>query len=227
MALETTDILLRIGVALIASAVIGFERESHGRAAGLRTTVLVGVAAALAMILSEILFDSAASPGAGWRPDPARLAAGVLTGMGFLGAGTIIREGNVIRGVTTAATLWMVAMLGLAFGSGQLLLGGIGWGVAVFTLFVLPSVEHFVKNDWYGTLTLQVSMDGIGEDEVRRRLKTLGVSVKRLELDYDLVRKTRFITLEVKFKKEDLFELTQRIVADLVGAPGILEIKWR
>src|SRR4051812_46537490 len=107
-ACESLDLVLRLGAALVASAAIGLERESHGRAAGLRTTVLVGVAAAIAMGLSEAPYLGVASSGTGtWRPDPMRLAAGVLTGMGFLGAGTIIKEGNMVRGVTTAATLWL------------------------------------------------------------------------------------------------------------------------
>src|SRR4051812_13038964 len=104
----TLDMLPRLGAALGASATIGFERESHGRAAGLRTTVLVGVRAAGAMALSEAPYEVVAPAGTGtWRPDPMRLSAGVLTGIGFLGAGTIIKEGNMVRGVTTAATLWL------------------------------------------------------------------------------------------------------------------------
>src|SRR3954469_5511335 len=157
---QTIDLSLRLAAALLASATIGLERESHGRAAGLRTTILVGIAAAIAMALSEGPYLDVAHSGTGtWRPDPMRLAAGVLTGMGFLGAGTIIKEGNVVRGVTTAATLWLVAILGLAFGAGYSSLGAIGWGLAMFTLFALPRFEHLIKNDWYGSLKLVIAMD--------------------------------------------------------------------
>ena len=144
--LSTPDILLRVGSALIAGLIVGFERESHGRAAGLRTTILVSVASALAMILSEHLYRMSGDIQT-WRPDPARLAAGILTGMGFLGAGTIIRQDNVIRGVTTAAVLWFVSVLGLIFGSGYFILGFLGVLVALLTLFVLPGLENFIKNN--------------------------------------------------------------------------------
>ncbi len=86
--LSANDLFLRLGLALLAGSVIGFERESHGRAAGLRTTILVCVASAMAMILSESIFmASNANSVLSWRSDPARLAAGVLTGMGFFGSG--------------------------------------------------------------------------------------------------------------------------------------------
>jgi putative Mg2+ transporter-C (MgtC) family protein len=224
----TLDIVLRLAAALVASAAIGLERESHGRAAGLRTTVLVGVAAAMAMTLSEEPYLDVAHVGTGaWRPDPMRLAAGVLTGMGFLGAGTIIKEGNMVRGVTTAATLWLVAILGLAFGAGFYLLGAIGWGLAMFTLFALPRFEHLIKNDWYGSISLVIAMDGIREDEVRQRVKSHGVAVKSMEIDYDVVRRTRTLTLTLKYKKDDLFDLSQRVMQDLITAPGVQDLKWR
>src|SRR5438105_14316331 len=98
------QILLRLLAAFAAGVIFGWERSSRGRPAGLRTTILACVAAAAAMILSEKLFvESGSAVAAGnWRPDPARLGAGILTGIGFLGAGPIVRHENIIRGVTTA-----------------------------------------------------------------------------------------------------------------------------
>src|SRR5262245_46793392 len=118
--LSFSEIVLRVLAATAAGALVGLERESHGRPAGLRTTMLTCVAAAIAMVVSECLFAETATsvPGANWRPDPARLGAGILTGIGFLGAGTILRHGSMTTGVTTAASLWFVTVLGLAFGSG-------------------------------------------------------------------------------------------------------------
>src|SRR5256885_12497249 len=106
--LQFPDLVLRIGAAFIASFIIGWERQSHGRPAGMRTTILACVAAAVAMMISELLFvQSAAMPGLGsWRPDPARLGAGILTGIGFLGGGAILKHHDFVLGVTTAATLW-------------------------------------------------------------------------------------------------------------------------
>src|SRR5438552_15628913 len=146
--LSLWQMFLRLLLAFIAGFIVGWERESHGRPAGLRTNILACVASALAMVVSEVLFaQSAAATATGsWRPDPARLGAGILTGIGFLGAGTILRHANVIRGVTTAASLWFVTVLGLAFGSGQFALGFIGTGVALVTLFVLPPFEKHIPS---------------------------------------------------------------------------------
>lgn len=222
---QTLDVGARICLALGASAAIGLERESHGRAAGLRTTILVGVASAVAMVLSEVPY--AISDPQAWRPDPMRLAAGVLTGMGFLGAGTIIKDGNVVRGVTTAATLWLVAILGLAFGSGHWEIGVFGWLAAMLTLFVLPKAEQWIKNDWYSAVTLVIEMDGVPLQEVRARIGALGLSIKRIELDYDLANRTRTIMCEVKYKREDLISLSERAMTALVTLPGVKDVKWR
>src|SRR5947209_6193216 len=93
------EILLRIALAFGAGFIVGFERSGRGRPAGLRTTILTCVVSAMAMIISEKLFvqSGAAVSGGNWRPDPARLGAGVLTGIGFLGGGTIMRHENVVR----------------------------------------------------------------------------------------------------------------------------------
>src|SRR3954468_24366715 len=136
--LTISEIALRLGTAFVASALLGMERETRGRAAGFRTTVLVCTAAALTMIISQLLFIESGATSPSWRPDPARLAAGLLAGMGFLGAGTIVRHADVVRGVTTAATLWFATILGMAFGSGQIVVGSIGLGIALVVLLLLP-----------------------------------------------------------------------------------------
>src|SRR5258708_3810423 len=95
--LTASDAALRLGLSLLIGLVLGFEREQHGRAAGIRTTMLVCVSAAIAMLLSQHLFIASSQGLSAWRPDPARLAAGVLAGMGFLGAGVIMRQDNAIH----------------------------------------------------------------------------------------------------------------------------------
>lgn len=220
------DIALRLGCALVASAVLGLERESHGRAAGLRTTLLVGVGAAISMILSESFYYETTAQGPGWRPDPARLAAGVLTGMGFLGAGTIIRQENIIRGVTTAAVLWFVTMLGLAFGSGQFLLGLAGFGVALLALFLLPAFETRLKTDWYAHATVVLRIDGPGEKELQEDLLRFGIVIKDVELEYDLQADEKRFRFALKFKRNRLFDLAETAVRELRQRPGVLRIHW-
>jgi putative Mg2+ transporter-C (MgtC) family protein len=224
--LTASEIALRMAMALLAGVVVGLERESRGRAAGLRTTVLACVAAALAMIISEILFIESAASGGAWRPDPARLGAGILTGIGFLGAGTIIRHAHIIRGVTTAASLWFVTVVGLAFGSGEFLPGFIGLGVALVALFLLPEVEHYIQSDWYATLTVMMETDALPEEQFRQRLKTMGLKMRTIELSYDLTKNQKIISCELRVKRPDVFNLASKVVTDLRSCPGVLQIRW-
>ena len=147
--------------------------------------------------------------------------------MGFLGAGSIVRHDNVIRGVTTAAVLWFVTVLGLAFGSGCYVLGLVGMTIALITLFVLPWVEeYYIKNDWYGTVTLVVEMDRIADQEIRNQIERMGIKVKKMDLEYDLSLKQKNIRCEIKYKKGKIFELSQKVMQDLLKCPGVLKIKW-
>lgn len=200
---------LRLLMAFLAGFVVGWERESHGRPAGLRTNILACVASALAMVISEVLFtQSAAATATGsWRPDPARLGAGILTGIGFLGAGTILRHANVIRGVTTAASLWFVTVLGLALGSGEFALGYIGVGLGLLTLYVLPRFEKHIQSDWYSTLTVVANLEGINEHQLRSRIEELGPVVKAMRISVDLRRSGRHFFASSSYKSETRLEL--------------------
>src|SRR5262249_21495644 len=150
-----------------------------------------------------------------WRPDPARLGAGVLTGIGFLGAGTIMRHDNVIRGVTTAACLWFATALGLAFGSGEYTVGGIGLAIGLVTLFVLPRLETHIHAERYATLTVVESLEAIGEDDLRKRVEAMGAHTKTVKLSYDLEKKQKKIILELRMKKPLLYDTCRKILADV------------
>lgn len=132
--------ILSLFFAAFLSGVIGFEREYHGHSAGLRTHILVAVGSALIMILSIYGFGAFTAD-----RDPARLAAQVITGVGFIGAGTIIQNGFDIKGLTTATTLWLVMAIGLASGAGQFILAIIGTFIALFALVVLRTFEANVN----------------------------------------------------------------------------------
>jgi putative Mg2+ transporter-C (MgtC) family protein len=150
--------ILRVLLGAGLSAVIGLERELHGRPAGLRTHVLVGIGAALVMASGEAVVQLLAAR-TGVQIDPGRIAAGVITGIGFLGAGTIIRVGDWIRGLTTAASIWYVAALGIVAGQGLyvLALGGTAVGLVVLTL--LDRVEDYIPSTIYHGLVLDVTPD--------------------------------------------------------------------
>src|SRR6185295_19244261 len=214
-ALDIRTVLIRIAFALGAGMVLGMERESHGRAAGLKTTILACVASCLAMILSENFYRESLAMAGMLRPDRARLAAGILTGIGFLGAGAIIRQGTLVRGVTTAAVLWFITILGLAFGSGHILLGGIGTAIAMVALYALPQLEQYIKKDFYYSVTVSVAMNGIAEDDVKRRVEETGAKVQRWELEYDLGDQKRRIRCEVKLRRNDVFNMSRAVVTSL------------
>jgi putative Mg2+ transporter-C (MgtC) family protein len=226
-ALSIHDVLVRISFAMVAGLVLGLERESHGRAAGLKTTILACVASCIAMILSEDFYrESFQQAGSLMRPDRARLAAGILTGIGFLGAGAIIRQGHLVRGVTTAAVLWFITILGLAFGSGHLLLGSIGTGIAILALFALPHIEQHIKKDFYYSLTVTLAMDGISDEEIRNRLEGAGARVQRIDLDYDIAGKSRTLRCDVKLRRGDVFALSRKVIENLMACEGITRVKW-
>jgi putative Mg2+ transporter-C (MgtC) family protein len=123
---------IRILLALALTGALGFEREARHKAAGLRTHMLVGMGATLFTLVSLDVPDA----------DPARVAAGVVTGVGFLGAGVIFRQGTTVRGLTTAASLWVAAAIGLAVGTGRLIEATAATAVALLVLAVLRRLDR-------------------------------------------------------------------------------------
>lgn len=113
--MDDSQVILRLVLSSALSGLLGLERQLHRRAAGLRTHILVSLGSTLIMLTSIYIFDIYKGSAS---VDPSRIAAGVITGIGFLGAGTIIRYGEEVRGLTTAASLWVAAALGLAVGCG-------------------------------------------------------------------------------------------------------------
>lgn len=127
------ELSARLLVAALLGALIGWEREQAQRPAGLRTYMLVSFGSAFFTVLSIIAF--------GPNADPSRLAANIVAGIGFLGAGTIFREGEIVRGLTTAAGLWAVAAVGMAAGIGQYLLAAISTAIVLVILAGVRFVE--------------------------------------------------------------------------------------
>ena len=134
-------LFLRIFIAAVCGAAIGWERKRHLKAAGARTHILICCGAALFMILSKYAFLDLSASG-GWLfgttgTDPARIAAQVVTGIGFLGAGAIFKTGNSVKGLTTAAGIWMTAGVGMSVGSGMIILGVFSCAVMLLVQFVI------------------------------------------------------------------------------------------
>jgi putative Mg2+ transporter-C (MgtC) family protein len=129
------DLCMRLLLTVAAGALIGINRQAGGHAAGFRTTVLVGLAACLSMIQANLLLTVSGKTGESFAVmDTLRLPLGILTGVGFIGGGAILKRGDIVTGVTTAATLWIMTAIGLCLGGGQLVLGCAG---AVLAFVVL------------------------------------------------------------------------------------------
>jgi putative Mg2+ transporter-C (MgtC) family protein len=173
--------------AMLAGGMIGFEREWRGRAAGFRTHILVCLASALLMELAvtQAAWRFMPVEGAQVIADPARLAHGVLTGIGFLCAGVIFRAGFSIHGLTTAASLWITAAIGLLFGAGLFLLGAVGTMLTVLILVALRLVSRRLPQQAVVDAEIVWRRDAVGaEDRIEAALAGLQRSAKadRFEL---------------------------------------------
>lgn len=227
----SAEIMIRIGLAALAGTLLGIERERHGRAAGLRTTLLVSLAACIAMLISDefyrhsfVLQNNTSS----WHPDPARLAAGVLSGMGFLGAGVIIRQSNhLIRGVTTAATLWFVTIIGLAFGAGAIGVGLLALACSILILGLIPHLESMIKNDWYSDLGVAFSPSTCSVELLVKALVPLGVKVKGIDIDEDLENDRSQVTLHLRYKRKSMVAFTDSITGVIRAVPGVSRISFK
>jgi putative Mg2+ transporter-C (MgtC) family protein len=136
MTLELSEAASRLAIAAVLSGIIGFEREVAQKAAGLRTHMLVGLGAGVFTLLSAEAFTGS---------DPARVAAQVVSGIGFLGAGAIFRHGFTVRGLTTAAGLWSAAAVGMASGIGEWEVAVLATGVAVVVLYLVGLTQWLVR----------------------------------------------------------------------------------
>ncbi len=168
----------RLLLAALCSGFIGYERETAQKSAGLRTHTLVGVGAAVFTVASISGFDG---------PDESRVAAQIVTGVGFLGAGAIFRDGQFVSGLTTAAGLWVVASLGMAAGSGTYWLAAIGTAVTLGTLYGLRAVDAAVLRRKF---------------KVRRRLQVHISDVTKLESLLKFIHRLDPDAEQLDFKRE-------------------------
>jgi putative Mg2+ transporter-C (MgtC) family protein len=214
-------IIFRLILAAVLSGIIGFEREFHGRAAGFRTHILLCVGTTLIMITSVHIFDVYS----GRTPiDPARLAAGVVTGIGFLGAGTIMRYKASVRGLTTAASLWVVTGVGLAVGSG-LYFGSIATtALAVVTLMLFGRLEHsMIRKDWYKTIIIE-SKDGLEQlKHIRGILGEYGADITDFEVERSEDGSNMILKIGLKLASS---HHTAVMIQDVSRLEGVKNAKW-
>ena len=222
--LSWDELLLRLSLAAVLGGMIGFERELREREAGLRTHLLVALGSALFTIVGAYGFHEFLDSGQSVvRADPTRIAAQIVTGIGFLGAGAIIRQGLSVRGLTTAATLWVVAAVGLAAGAGYYSAAVITTAVVLIALWPLRVMAYRILRRFRvedGRLVVELpSGTPPGEliDEIERvgaRIAAIVVSQeadrRRLELDLSLPRGLG----------------APRLVALIADVPNVVDVRW-
>lgn len=179
------DIALYIGSAWLAGAAIGIERDLSGHSAGLRTHALVCMASALLMIVSTHQWDWLGTvPLETVRTDPTRVAQGIMTGIGFLGAGVIFKDGLTVRGLTTAASIWMTAAIGILYGVGFFYPAVLATVMTLITLTVILYLGQLMPVRQRATLNLTYPI-AIAPDEktVRALVKEHGIAIKNLSFE--------------------------------------------
>lgn len=187
MEADTYTILSRLLLALLAGGIIGLERAIHGRDAGFRTHALVCVSSSLLMLLMAFQWQFVPQQFIETiRTDPTRMAQGIMTGIGFLGAGVIIKEGLTIRGLTTAASIWMTAAIGIVIGLGFYEAAVYSTVITVITLSMFRWIESKIPTMKYANLSVRFMRSNkyTDEDSLRELIKEYGI--KSFEAGYQL-----------------------------------------
>ncbi|HZT89542.1 MAG TPA: MgtC/SapB family protein [Stellaceae bacterium] len=223
------DIAARLALSVAAGTLFGLDRSEHGRPAGWRTTLLVCVAAALAMILANRLIGTVGKANNSFvQLDMMRLPLGVLTGVGFIGAGAIIRRDDIVYGVTTAATLWIASVIGLCFGAGQLLLGVAGTAIGVAALTGLRFAERMLPQHRHAQLRLTVAGAApINDGDIRIRLQAAGFRASMPHVVYDEAEDRRDWCWEVHWLAHRTDPPFPEIVGLLARLDGVLALSWQ
>lgn len=176
------EIILRILLGALIGGIIGFERQIHGRPAGFRTHILVCTASVLLMLVSEYYHYLGSLDPSYIRIDPGRIAAGAITGVGFIGAGVVLKTGFTIQGLTTAACIWVVSAIGLSIGSGLYLAGMTTFVVTVITLTLLRTVERKMPKLSSSFLTV-VADENTDEEKLVSLITKEGLTITNIDYE--------------------------------------------
>jgi putative Mg2+ transporter-C (MgtC) family protein len=209
------DVLLPSILAIIFGGLIGFQRETHERPAGLRTHALVCLGATVFTLVSYMGFPQSDNI------DPSRIAAGVVTGIGFIGAGAIFKRGTLVKGVTTAASIWTAAAIGLALGTKLYYLAAIVTIIGLGILSLLKYLESRVIHTPLYVVKVTTAEDFKNPEELKSALKDLSTDVKSKK--YEIIPDTgeKIYSFHLHSREEDFPE---KAIESLSKKPGVLKI---
>lgn len=209
------DVTLKLLLAVALGGLIGLERETSRKPAGFRTNILICIGSTMAMALSGLILQG----GEGSGNEPTRIAAGVITGIGFIGAGTIIQARGSVLGLTTAATLWVVAGLGLVIGTGHYLIALIFTGIIILTLVIFRQFEgqYLKKSLYHYHLKLKDSREAL--TTIRSLAFHEGIKFQ----EFTLKKERTFALVDLSFPAPE--EKENKFNQGLLALEGILELK--
>jgi putative Mg2+ transporter-C (MgtC) family protein len=217
----------KLVIAAILGGFLGFERETHGQAAGLRTYILVCVGSCLLMMLSlhmEELYRHLQVMDSVVRLDPGRIASYAIASMGFLGAGAIITGRGSVRGLTTAAGLWLVTAVGLAVGAGYLLPALFSTVISLAILYGFLQLKHVFPREEHTILTLKCDRDARPLGQIKQILQDYQVSIQFINFKSELAQNT--VTYSLRLLSDSNLPWG-RIVRRLYDTPGLQEVHWQ
>ncbi|KPK42192.1 MAG: hypothetical protein AMJ78_03285 [Omnitrophica WOR_2 bacterium SM23_29] len=215
------EMILRLILAVVLSGLVGYEREIHGRVAGFRTHILVCIGSTLIMLTSMNIFEIYRGQA---TPDPARIAAQVVSGIGFLGAGTILRFKASVRGLTTAASLWTVAGIGLAVGSGLYIPAVVTTILVLITLFFLTIIERsIIRKDWFKMLEIETKSYASQLENIRSILSEYEVEIKNFEVRSTTSPDEMILKLSLRLLTN---EYDDEIVSKIRQLEGVKKANW-
>lgn len=193
---------------------IGIERQIEGQNAGFRTLLLVCLGSCLFTIASVHIYQVY-----GAYTDPGRIAAQIVVGIGFLGAGAILRHGNYIRGLTTAASLWMVSAIGMAVGFGEYLLAGFATILVLINLVILKNIENILPTNRYCSLIIRTK----GTEELKLEDMIKSYNIQIIRTTFRFIKEQDLIEQEISIRYKD-YEQLERFKREIRGIPNLIEI---
>jgi putative Mg2+ transporter-C (MgtC) family protein len=204
---SSNEILIRLLLGTLIGGIIGYERQIHGRPAGLRTHILVCTASVLLMIVSEYFYYPGSTDSTPVSIDPGRIAAGAITGVGFIGAGVVLKTGLTIQGLTTAASIWVISAIGLALGAGLYTAGLVTSLITIATLTTLRIAERKMSKLSSRFLTVTVDETAREEDIVSLISKT-GLKIDNTDYEsFPDAQKTVFHFTVTLYREESIRSL--------------------
>jgi putative Mg2+ transporter-C (MgtC) family protein len=208
-------IFVRLSLAMLAGFLIGLDRERHSQPAGLRTHMVIALGAALIMMLSMGIPSEQIAKG--YNADPGRMAAQVISGIGFLGAGAIFRFGFNVKGLTTAASIWTTSGIGLCFGAGYYFLGSLSTVFLIIILYIFDKIEDLIieRRNWR-IITVDFDSKSLSGTNIMAVIKSYGITVKQPSIIENLETKSTEIMINCRIDED----LELRNLFDSIKALG-------